>query len=637
MEADKVLKAALPTLEDAKKALDLLTRQDLTEIKTNPNPLIKFTWKCVAILLGNEKPDEAAIKKLHADAGLIDKMKTMDYEHIPENIQRKVKMEIKSNDQFEPDIVAGIQKSAKNIVTWVKAVADFTDIAKEINQKKSYVEEMSAKLDKANAALETKQAELNKVQKKVDDLEAELNDNIKKNEKTVKDIDLTGKRLERAQDLITGLADEKDRWAEKVVDLGEDIQRLVGDVFMAAASVVYYGPFTGTFRQDIVDKWHAKCKELEIPCSENYSLIKTLGDPVLIRDWNLCGLPSDSTSVNNAIIVFKTTSFPLMIDPQMQANKWIKSLELKNQRTLRVVKASEGVSKALETSLRMGNPLLIEDLGTQLDSSLEPLLTKQFVIQNNRKHIQIESSLIEYDPKYFSLYQTTKISNPQFLPDVFIRTTVINFTVTELGLEEQLLADVVRKEMPEVEEEKNKLIVSIAQNKQLLRDGENRILELLAKSTGMVVDDVELIRKLKESKERSIVVKENLEKSEETQKTIDAARLKCQPVASRGSTLYFVIADLALIDPMYQFSLAYFTRLFNLVIDTSERPKDFGKRIEILIESITEIIYTNVCRGLFNTHKQLFSFLVSSAIGRRTNAIKAPEWDIFLKGLSLTV
>ena len=70
---------------------------------------------------------------------------------------------------------------------------------------------MSAKLDKANAALETKQAELNKVQKKVDDLEAELNDNIKKNEKTVKDIDLTGKRLERAQDLITGLADEKVR------------------------------------------------------------------------------------------------------------------------------------------------------------------------------------------------------------------------------------------------------------------------------------------------------------------------------------------------------------------------------------------------------------------------------------------
>ena len=64
MEADKVLKAALPTLEDAKKALDLLTRQDLTEIKTNPNPLIKFTWKCVAILLGNEKPDEAAIKKV---------------------------------------------------------------------------------------------------------------------------------------------------------------------------------------------------------------------------------------------------------------------------------------------------------------------------------------------------------------------------------------------------------------------------------------------------------------------------------------------------------------------------------------------------------------------------------------------
>lgn len=155
--------------------------------------------------------------QLLADASLIERMKGLDIEHIPDPVQRKVKMEIKSNDQFDPDIVAGIQKSARNIVAWVRAVADFTDIAKEIDAKKSVVNELTAQFDKANQALEAKQAELNKVQKKVDDLEAELKDNINKNQKTMNEIDLTGKRLERAKDLIQGLADEKVKYIYRIL------------------------------------------------------------------------------------------------------------------------------------------------------------------------------------------------------------------------------------------------------------------------------------------------------------------------------------------------------------------------------------------------------------------------------------
>ncbi|MFO0131661.1 MAG: hypothetical protein ACK52J_03980 [bacterium] len=40
-----------------------------------------------------------------------------------------------------------------------------------------------------------------------------------------------------------------------------------------------------------------------------------LGNPIEIRDWNSKGLPSDSISVNNAILVTNTLSFPLLIDP----------------------------------------------------------------------------------------------------------------------------------------------------------------------------------------------------------------------------------------------------------------------------------------------------------------------------------
>jgi dynein heavy chain len=71
--------------------------------------------------------------------------------------------------------------------------------------------------------------------------------------------------------------------------------------------------------------------------------------------------------------------------------------------------------------------------------------------------IKLGDSELEYDPK-FKLYISTKLSNPNYLPDIFIRVTVINFSVTEKGLEEQLLADVVSREMPEVEAVKRDLI-----------------------------------------------------------------------------------------------------------------------------------------------------------------------------------
>ncbi len=65
--------------------------------------------------------------------------------------------------------------------------------------------------------------------------------------------------------------------------------------------------------------------------------------------------------------------------------------------------------------------------------------------------MKIGEEKIEIDEKSFRMYMITKLANPNLLPEVFIRSTVVNFTVTMIGLEEQLLADVVMKEKPEIE------------------------------------------------------------------------------------------------------------------------------------------------------------------------------------------
>lgn len=58
------------------------------------------------------------------------------------------------------------------------------------------------------------------------------------------------------------------------------------------------------------------CAQVKIPCSSNFSLNLTLGEPVKIREWQIAGLPVDAFSVDNGIIVNSTRRWPLMIDPQ---------------------------------------------------------------------------------------------------------------------------------------------------------------------------------------------------------------------------------------------------------------------------------------------------------------------------------
>ena len=73
-------------------------------------------------------------------------------------------------------------------------------------------------------------------------------------------------------------------------------------------------------------KWTFQCIDKGIPCGEDFSLVKVMGDPVQISDWNLNQLPSDSVSLENGILTTKAERWGLCIDPQEQANKWLKNM-----------------------------------------------------------------------------------------------------------------------------------------------------------------------------------------------------------------------------------------------------------------------------------------------------------------------
>ena len=97
-----------------------------------------------------------------------------------------------------------------------------------------------------------------------------------------------------------------------------EIGNVIGDVFVSAACVAYYGAFTSNYRQELVDLWTERCKEIGIPVSDNMSVASVLADAYEIRQWNTEGLPRDEVSTQNAILVTRGRRWPLMIDPQDQ-------------------------------------------------------------------------------------------------------------------------------------------------------------------------------------------------------------------------------------------------------------------------------------------------------------------------------
>jgi len=117
------------------------------------------------------------------------------------------------------------------------------------------------------------------------------------------------------------------------------------------------------------------------------------------------------------------------------------------------------------------------------------------------------------------------------MPEIFIKVMIVNFTVTQEGLQEKLLGDILERELPEDDKIRRELIISIAEDRLLLKKGEERILDLLTNSKGMILDDIELIESLKISKEIAKAVSDKIIISEKKQEELDKGMRFYTPVA----------------------------------------------------------------------------------------------------------
>ncbi|XP_060146269.1 dynein axonemal heavy chain 2 isoform X4 [Globicephala melas] len=629
--AQKDLEEALPALEEAMRALESLNKKDIGEIKSygRPPAQVEMVLQAVMILRGNE-PTWVEAKRQLGEQNFIKSLINFDKDNISDKVLKKIGAYCAQPD-FQPDIIGRVSLAAKSLCMWVRAMELYGRLYRVVEPKRIRMNTALAQLQEKQAALAEAQEKLREVAGKLEMLKKQYDEKLAQKEELRKKSEEMEVKLERAGMLVSGLAGEKARWEETVKGLEEDLGYLVGDCLLAAAFLSYMGPFLTNYRDEIVKQiWIRKISELQVPCSPHFTFDKFLSNPTKVRDWNLQGLPSDAFSTENGIIVTRGNRWALMIDPQAQALKWIKNMEGSQGLQIIDLQMSDYL-RVLEKAIQFGHPVLLQNVQEYLDPTLNPVLNRSVARTGGHLLMRIGDKEVEYNTS-FRFYITTKLSNPHYGPETSAKTTIVNFAVKEQGLEAQLLGVVVRKERPELEEQKDSLVVNIAAGKRQLEELEDEILRLLNEATGSLLDDVQLVNTLRTSKITATEVTKQLETSETTEINIDLAREAYRPCAQRASVLFFVLNDMGRIDPMYQFSLDAYISLFILSIDKSHRSNKLEDRIDYLNEYHTYAVYRYTCRTLFERHKLLFSFQMCAKILETSGKLNMDEYNFFLRG-----
>ncbi|OEH75760.1 dynein heavy chain 10 related protein [Cyclospora cayetanensis] len=526
--ADDALAAAIPALEAAARALENIDKKDITEIKafTSPPKPVMNVCMCVVILrpLGRENEADGwnGAKSMLNDVNFLKSLVEYPKDNITERQVRKLAEYFsKDPDSFSSEKMAKVSKAGNGLLTWVKAMVEYHEVAKGVEPKRRLVAELQQKQDEAG-------------------------------------VNLARIRI-------------YEEWCSRVVQSGIPVRN----------------PF-------------------KIEC-----LLTTEAD---IVQWNSEGLPANEMSIQNGILTTMSSRWPLCIDPQLQAVKWIKQRE--EDRGLVAKAFTDDYMKYLELAIQYGKPFLFESIETDIDPSIDPVLERSLVIQNGQKVVTLLGKQVDWNDG-FCLYLTTKLSNPKFSPEIMNKANVINYQVTITGLADQMLAIVVGNEVPDLEHQRQDLIRRMSESRLMLKQLENTLLHELAHSKGNPLDNEDLIDTLQSTKTKALEIENFLEEAKSTAAKIEEKRQEFYCVAKRGSVVYFSMDGMKNVSPMLEYSLDAFLHTFRVALREARQDRILENRLKSLSDKVTQLSY---------------DYISLVMIMRYDGKLSEEELDFFLKG-----
>jgi dynein heavy chain 1, cytosolic len=612
------LAKAEPAVEEAKASVSNIKRQHLTEVRAMSNPPagVRLAMEAVVtMLMGHTKiQDWKTVQGVIRKDDFIANIITFDNQtKMTKSLRDRMRKEFLSNPEFTFEKVNRASRACGPLVQWVTAQVEYSDILDRVGPLKQEVAQLEEQALQTKAQAKAVEDNINELESSINTYKTEYAALISETQAIKAEMSKVQFKVDRSVRLLDSLSSERSRWEEGSKSFETQISTLVGDVLVAAAFLAYSGLYDQTFRKSMVEDWFHQLHLSGIQYKSPNPVTEYLSDADERLSWQENGLPVDDLCTENAIILKRFNRYPLIIDPTGRIPEFLQK-EHRDRRLTVTSFLDDTFSKQLESSLRFGNPILIQD-AEYLDPVLNHILNKEYQRTGGRVLIQLGKQEIDFSPS-FKLYLSTRDPSATFAPDICSRTTFVNFSVTQSSLQTQSLNDVLKSERPDVDERRSNLIKLQGEFKIHLRQLEKRLLQALNESRGNILDDDNVIETLETLKTEAAEISAKMSNTEGVMSEVDEITRQYAIIARSCSAVFAILEQLHFLNHFYQFSLQYFIDIFQSVLHGNKNlanETNHNVRRDIIVRDLFVTTFKRTSLGLLQKDRITLGMLLAQA------------------------
>lgn len=643
-KTEEELSGIIPIMEAARDAVSGIRSEALSEIrslKAPPEP-VRDVLEGVLALLGVTDVSWASMRKFLGERGVKDRILGFNVESITPSIRNSVSKLLQQKAySFKPEVIQRASLAAAPMAEWVTAMIQYSTILERIDPLTRQVKQLEENQREGEERLSVLKAKLSKIDKYVEGLLAEFNKKCSVAEKLRAKLEQAEQELNKAQDLLSKLSEEKTRWAKEANSIREINATVPKGAIVASAFIAYLGKEPEDVRQHYLSLW---CSRFGLP--ETFKVSCFLRSEGELLQFKAEGLPGDDLSLENAVIILECLRTPLVVDPANRAIDWVRQHLSSRNTVIEIISMhDERFTHTLELAIRFGKTLLVTEV-THISPMLFPILRSDLASAGAKRTVQVGSKSVDWQDT-FKIMLFSRDAGLNIPPGCGALIQEVNFSVTSLGLESQLLGITIQFEKPELEQQKREVLEEEENLKIEINKLEVRLLQELADSRGDLLENTQLINSLNEVKTQSNSIQQALQHSMQLQEELDNKREVYRPFAHQGALLFFVVKDLENLSRMYRFGLNDFLVIFTETLRTYQGPDTVSVKIPALQDMFARLCFHHVSTGLTKTDRAAFGLnlvrrikhndypddLWNAFVGavpnvKSLNEVELPEWAV---------
>jgi len=635
-EVMRDLERVEPAVIEAQNAVKSIKKQHLVEVRSmgNPAAIIRMALESICVLLGENVTDWKSIRTVTMKDNFIPSIVNFNTDDIPDETRKVMQERYLSNPDYNFEKVNRASLACGPMVKWSIAQLEYAEMLNRVDPlrqelksledaaviKKNESERMTALISQLESSITKYKDEYAQLISQAESIKSTL--------KTVQD------KVNRSMGLLQSLGIEKDRWQHTSENFKFQMTTIIGDVFLSSAFLSYGGYFDQQHRNSLFTTWSHHLEAANISYRADLARTEFLSDPDERLGWQSKSLPTDDLCTENAIMLKRFNRYPLIIDPSGQATEFILN-EYKDRKITKTSFLDDSFRKNLESALRFGNPLLVQDV-ENYDPILNPVLNRELRKTGGRVLITLGDQDIDLSPT-FTIFLSTRDPTVEFPPDICSRVTFVNFTVTKSSLQTQCLNQVLKAERPDIDQKRSDLLKLQGEFQLRLRHLEKNLLSCLNEAKGRILDDDNVINTLEVLKTEAADVGRKVDETDQVMADIENTSKQYLPLSAACSHIYFTIESLHQVHFLYQFSLKFFLDIYHSLLTKDQRLdglKDPAQRLAIITSNLYSTCYERVTRGMLHEDRLVFALLLTriylkSAPGELP---MDPEFKVLLRG-----